>query len=97
MYLIHVRLCRPADGEPLAEMPGKILAEALPGEGVEHATVHVLSGREVVVGLFLRLDGLAVAEETALAVCSRVLDRHATGGFVVVSASAVPIWPFLDL
>jgi len=50
-------------------------------------------GRETVVGLFLRLDGLAAAERAAAAVCARVLDRHAAWGFAPVSCEAVLIMP----
>ncbi|MET9675835.1 hypothetical protein ABZY68_22465 [Streptomyces sp. NPDC006482] len=96
MYLIHVRLCRLVDGEPDQEMAREILAAAVPGEGVEHATVHRLSGREAVVGLFLRVESLVAAEKTAAAVCARALSRHPAWGFVAVSCDAVLVWSFLE-
>lgn len=96
MYLIHVRLRRLADGEPAQEMAREILATAAPGEAVEHVTVHRVSGRETVVGLFLRVRSLAVAEETAAAVCRRALSRHPAWGFVAVSCGAVLVWSLLE-
>ncbi|MFJ4340883.1 hypothetical protein [Streptomyces sp. NPDC088915] len=97
MYLIHVRLRRPVDGEPAPEAAREILATVAPDDGVEHVTVHHVSGREAVVGLFVRAESLAVAEEAAAAVCSRALSLRPAWGYVTVSCGAVLVWPLLEL
>ncbi|MFJ6408483.1 hypothetical protein ACIQK9_23480 [Streptomyces hydrogenans] len=96
MYLVHVWLCRAVEGVPPRELAEEFRAAAAPDEGVEHAVAHHVSGRETVVGLFLRLDGLAAAERAAAAVCARVLDRHAAWGFAPISCEAVLIMPALE-
>ncbi|WP_406063243.1 hypothetical protein OG462_32860 [Streptomyces sp. NBC_01077] len=96
MHLIHVGLCGPVHAEPAREMAREILAAAEPVEGVEHVVVHHVSYREAVVGLFLRVESLAVAEETAAAVCARALSRHPGWGYAAVSCDAVLVWPLLD-
>ncbi|MFF9501365.1 hypothetical protein [Streptomyces sp. NPDC014656] len=94
MYLVHVWLCRAVDGAPSRELAREFRAAAAPDEGVEHAVVHHVSGRETVVGLFLRRESLAAAERAAAAVCARVLIRHASWGFEAVSCEAVLMTPF---
>ncbi|MER5739942.1 MULTISPECIES: hypothetical protein [unclassified Streptomyces] len=94
MYLVHVWLRRAVEGTVPRELAREFRDEAAGDEGVEHAVVHPVSGRETVVGLFLRLESLAAAERAAAAVCARVLDRHAAWGYEAVSCEVTLMAPF---
>ncbi|MFH9958342.1 hypothetical protein ACH4OX_29535 [Streptomyces roseolus] len=96
MYLVHARLRRPADNEPFPWPARAFLAAAAPEEGMEHATVHHLSDREAVVGLFVRLGTLAASERAAAALCARVLSTRQAADYALVSCEAVLVWPFVE-
>ncbi|MGW7452501.1 hypothetical protein [Streptomyces sp. NPDC054787] len=89
MYLVHVRLRAPDQTSLPPDAAQLFLGCALDGEGLEHVSAHGDAVGGPVVGFYLTAPSLALAEQTASALCRRTLLAHASlAAWAVVSLGA---------
>ncbi|MFD9791970.1 hypothetical protein ACFWXK_13570 [Streptomyces sp. NPDC059070] len=96
MYLVHARLRGPLGARLPGDTRSLVRAQAHEGGGIEHVAVHANASPDPVLGLYVRADSLADAEERAAEVCLRVLSRPEFGGWSLLSAQVPLVAPFYE-
>lgn len=89
MYLIHVGLQAP-DGVSLPSDADVLVTTcAVPGDGLEHVSVHAEAAGGPVLGLYVSASGLRQAEEAATRLAVRTLAQSpALAQFTLVTCGA---------
>ncbi|MFC0844281.1 MULTISPECIES: hypothetical protein [Streptomyces] len=96
MYLVHASLRGPLDSRLPDEARSLVRSQARDEDGIEHVAVHPDAHPHPVIGLYVRADGLAAAEERAAEVCRRALRCPEFGGWWLLGARVPMVAPFYE-
>ncbi|MFD5570006.1 hypothetical protein [Streptomyces cadmiisoli] len=96
MYLVHVQLSGPGDAT-FPDVPARdVLALAVPGDGIEHVSMHPLAKPHPTLGIWVLAASMPGAEIWASAFTLRLLHQHALfGKWTVVRAAAPSLAPLV--
>ncbi|GGY96468.1 hypothetical protein GCM10010300_45720 [Streptomyces olivaceoviridis] len=93
MYLVHAHLELPSGSQLPPDVRELLRSSLVPGDRVEHVSVHVRSPARLTLGLYTLADGLEEAEERAVRVCGRLLREVPQLAAARLTGAGVPLIP----
>ncbi|MEV0370862.1 hypothetical protein AB0I10_13675 [Streptomyces sp. NPDC050636] len=91
MHLIHVCLRGLPEQGPPDGIAAWLKAATVPGDALQHVSVHATGPGQLTIGLFHALRRLHDAESTALRLSRRAVDDGPLGEYTLLSCGAVMV------